>query len=130
MVYLAGVGLSIALVILGIERRRRSGLPVDSDYTAKLVWVALGLGMSLGSLVLPAAWLFVSLSIRGGTVEDNLLPGTDTRFLLAVLVVGTAMTLVYTLFGYRDHVFPYRRIGTDIELRADDVPPGEPGRNP
>lgn len=132
MLYLAALGLGILLVALGIRQRKREGLPIDSAYTSKLVWVSLGLGMAIGSMIFPSLWLFVSWSLRGGRVEDNLPPGIDGRFLLVILVIGASMTLVYTFFGYRDHVFPYKVIGNPLERRPEDRPADEdeidPGR--
>jgi hypothetical protein len=57
----------------------------------------------------------------GGRIEDNLPPGTDSKILLGLLAVGTFMTVVYTLFGYRDHVWPYQVISG----LSDQVPPLE-----
>lgn len=132
MLYLAALGLGILLVGLGVRQRKRDGLPIDSAYTSKLVWVSLGLGMAIGSMIIPSLWLFISWSLRGGSVEDNLPPGVDGRFLLVILVVGASMTLVYTFFGYRDHVFPYKVIGSELKLRPEDRPAEddevEPGR--
>ena len=122
MAYLAGLGLSVLLVGFGLYRRRRGKLPIDSAYTAKLIWVSLGLGVSLGSLIFPAVWLAVSFSIRGGSVEDNLPPGTDARALLVIVTTGAAMTLVYTFFGYRDQVFPYTLSDRGVTLKTEDRP--------
>ncbi|HVE73721.1 MAG TPA: hypothetical protein VNA30_01320 [Mycobacteriales bacterium] len=92
--------------------------------------------MAIGAIAFPAFWLLVSFSVRGGTIEANLPPGTDIHFLLVLLLVGTLMTMVYTAFGYRDHVFPYSLVssietqGADIadakpvNLREEDRPPG------
>lgn len=123
MLYLGALGLGVLLMLLGLFCRYRSGLEIDSAYTSKLVWVSLGLGMALGTLVFPALWLFVSLSLHGGRIEDTLPPGTNVRFLPVILLVGTSMTVVYTCFGYRDHVFPYTLVGPDpssppIELKG------------
>jgi hypothetical protein len=136
MALLAGLALSIVLIGLGIHRRWRKKVPVDSAYTSKLVWVSLGLGTSLGTLVPPAIWLLISYSIYGGRLEDNLPPGTDPKVLVGLLVVGTFMTMVYTVFGYRDHVFPYQvvsglgssregRDATPITLGPEDRPQSE-----
>lgn len=131
MWYVAGFGLSILLFAYGIfHRLRREKLEVDSAYVSKLVWVALGFGMALIMVVAPAIWLFASLAVRGGTIEDNLPPGIAPQFLLGILVIGACMTLAYTFFGYRDHVFPYRRVlrgwsGHDpLKLGPGDRPEG------
>ena len=127
MVYLAGLGLSIILIAIGIRQRRWRGLPVDSGYASKLVWVPLGLGGALGSLAFPATWLVVSFSIHGGRIEDNLPPGTDPKVLLGLFVVGTFFSILHTLFGYRDHVFPYRIGGDGLDRTPEDRPEEQSG---
>ena len=132
MWYLAGFAVSLVLFAYGIfHRRRREGLDLDSAYVSKLVWVSLGSGMALVTLVIPALWLFASFSLVGGTVEQSLPPGIAPQFLLVILVTGACMTAVYTFFGYRDHVFPYRRFlpratGEEpLDLGPEDRPEGE-----
>jgi hypothetical protein len=132
MWYLAGFGVSVLLFAYGIfRRRRRERLDLDSAYVSKLVWVSLGCGMAFVTLVVPALWLFAAFSLFGGTVEQNLPRGMPPQFFLVILVVGACMTAVYTFFGYRDHVVPYRRVlpgkrgEKPLDLAPDDRPEGE-----
>ena len=55
-------------------------------------------------------------------IEDNLPPGVNTSFILTVLVIGAGLTAIYTFFGYRDHVYPYRLISDLPSLPAADQP--------
>jgi hypothetical protein len=99
-----GVALSAAFCFVGLYRRRRQHRWITSAYTMELVFDSIQLGTVLVAGVYPIGYLLVSLSMKGGTVEQNLPPGVGQDFLLGVLVVGGAATLVYTVFNYLKHL--------------------------
>jgi hypothetical protein len=111
-VFLASLVLTLIFFGLGIYQKWCSRDELDGAYLSKLAWVSVGLGGGIGLVALPAFWVLISHSIFGGTIESNLPPGTNASFLLVLLVIGTLLTLVYAFVGYRDHVYPYRRVDT------------------
>jgi hypothetical protein len=70
----------------------------------ELVFDSIQLGTVLVGGVYPIVYLLYSAARNGGPIERNLPPGVGPEFLLGILLVGGAATLVYTAFNYRRHL--------------------------
>lgn len=101
---LVGAGLSTILALIGLYRRRRRGRSISSGYTIGLVFDSIQFGAALAAGVYPILYLLYSISRYGSSVEQDLPPGVQQDFLLGILVVGGAATLVYTVFNYLKHL--------------------------
>ncbi len=97
---LIGASLSIVFSVIGLYRRRSRARRITSGYTMELVFASIQLGATLAAGVFPIVWLLLSVARNGGPIEQNLPPGVHQDFLLGILLVGGAATLIYTVFNY------------------------------
>ena len=104
MQYLATFVIGVAVFFIGCRIRLKRGKRVDRHFAQKLVYISGGIGASAGGLVLPSLWFLVSQAIRGGPVQDNLPPGFDVSFMLAVLPIGGALLLLHAVFSFIEHL--------------------------
>ena len=104
MPYLLLLGTWLALMAVGLLRRRRGGRPTDRAFTSKLAWVSFGLASATAGVVVPGLWLFVSLALYGGTVESNVPPGYSVQFILGILLLGAVFTAISAVYGYIEHL--------------------------
>jgi hypothetical protein len=94
----------LVLMVAGFALRRRRGGATDRAFGSKLLWVSTGLAAALTATVLPAAWLFLSFSLYGGTIESNVPPGYAPHFMLTILLVGAGFTAMSAIYGYIEHL--------------------------
>ena len=102
--YLLLLFIWLLLIGGGLYRRRRCGLAADRAFASKLAWVSFGLASAVAGVIIPSLWLFVSLSVHGGTVEANVPPGYSVQFILGVLLIGAAFVAVSAVYGYLEHL--------------------------
>lgn len=48
--------------------------------------------------------MFISFTIYGGRIEENMPPGYSPQFILGVLLVGCAFTAISAAYGYGEHL--------------------------
>jgi hypothetical protein len=97
-----GIGILLILVGAGWRWRTQGRARINEGWFTSLVFTSFGIGTAVGTLLVPSAWLVISYAMRGGTVEHNLPPGSDVNGILAALVLGVLVTLVYAVKGYVD----------------------------
>jgi hypothetical protein len=106
MLLLTVIGLSALLILAGVgwRWRARGRISINEAWLVALVFMSGGIGTAVGFLLVPSAWLVVSYAMHGGTVEQNLPPGSDVNGILAALVLGVLGTVVYAVKGYIDYL--------------------------
>ena len=102
--YLALVLAILTLIWCGFNARRRRGKPCDRAFASKFAWTSVGLATALVGSIFPATWMFVSFTIYGGRIEENMPPGYSPQFILGVLLVGCAFTAISAAYGYGEHL--------------------------
>ncbi len=102
--YLALLILSIALIAYGFYHRRRRGKPCDRTFASKLAWASVGVATAIVGSIFPALWVFVSFTVNGGRIKDNMPPGYSAQLILAALLVGGAFTIISTGYSYGEHL--------------------------
>jgi len=102
--YLALLVIPAVLVAHGFRKRRRLGKPTDRAFASKLVWTSVGAATAVVASIFPPVWVFVSFTLHGGRIEDNMPPGYSPQFILGALLVGGAFTAISTAYGYGEHL--------------------------
>lgn len=104
MQYLATFAIGVVAFIIGCCLRRKRGKPIDRQFANKLAIAAGGIGAGAGGMVFPSVWLLISWALRGGSIPENLPPGFEVGFMLAVLPVGGALLLLNAVFSFIEHL--------------------------
>jgi len=127
MVVFIGMVLSIALLVFGIADQRRIEQEISGNRFVAIGVLSGLLGMAIGTVALPSAWVVTATAFRGGPLESNLFPGSGTDTVLASLVIGSLVAVVEAMAAYGAYVFG-RRPETPSEgpprfqLRSEDLP--------
>jgi len=89
--------VGLLLICLSLFLRHRRGFELDIN---KAILTSFGVGVALGFVLIPGLWLSFSLSLHGGPIENNMLPGTEPGELFVHMVIGALAAAGVALTAY------------------------------